>query len=154
MHQILLTLHSINRWLVLISLLYTIFLSVKGLVGHSPFRKSDNLVRHITATIAHIQLLLGLYLYTMSPIVKFTSGLPSVDGVMDEHVFFRYVHILLMVVAVIVLTIGSAKTKRMETDRLKFRTMMIWYTISLVIILIAIPWPFSPLANRPMFRTF
>lgn len=154
MHQLLLALHSINRWLVIASLLYTIFLSLKGLRNNSMFAKSDNLFRHLTATFAHIQLLIGVYLYTISPIVKFTSGIPSVNTILDEHIFFKYIHIILMIVAVLIITIGSAKTKRIASDRLKFKTMLMWYALALVMILIAIPWPFSPLANRPLLRTF
>jgi cbb3-type cytochrome oxidase subunit 3 len=30
--------------------------------------------------------------------------------------------------------------------------MLVWFTIALIIIFIAIPWPFSPFANRPYFR--
>jgi len=37
-------------------------------------------------------------------------------------------------------------------DKEKFKIMLLWYGIALIIILIAIPWPFSPLANRPYLR--
>ncbi|MEJ7740420.1 MAG: hypothetical protein WKF97_23625 [Chitinophagaceae bacterium] len=63
-------------------------------------------------------------------------------------------HITMMLTAIIVITIGSAKTKRKSTDQEKFKTMATWFTIGLLIILTSIPWPFSPLTSRPFFRPF
>lgn len=154
MHQTFLILHSINRYLVLISLVYAIIMAWNGLRFRKVFSPLNNTVRHLTATIAHIQLLLGLYLYLISPVVKYNVPEVSSSEYISEHTFFRYLHILLMVSAIVILTIGSAKAKRMETDKLKFQTILIWFSLALLIILIAIPWPFSPLANRPYFRSF
>jgi hypothetical protein len=63
-------------------------------------------------------------------------------------------HSLMMMVAIVIITIGSAKTKRRHTDTEKFKTMAIWFTVGLLIILISVPWTFSPLASRPYFRPF
>jgi len=153
MHQILLSLHSINRWLVLLSLLYGIYIAGRGRWQQHTFTAHDNFVRHVTATIAQVQLLLGLSLYMISPIVKFAVAEEG-NQLVSEHLFFRYIHISLMAIAVIMITIGSAKAKRMPTDIQKFSTMLIWFVVALLIILVAIPWPFSPLANRPFIRSF
>lgn len=154
MYQTLLILHSINRWLILVSLIYVIWTAWDGIRSDRRFSSTDNTARHLTATISHIQLLVGLYLYMISPIVKFNVGEASGGAMVSESTFFRFVHIALMVISVVIITIGSAKAKRMETDILKFRTLLLWFSIALLIILIAIPWPFSPLANRPYFRSF
>ncbi|MBO9616297.1 MAG: hypothetical protein J7619_26620 [Dyadobacter sp.] len=154
MHQTLLILHSINRWLVLASLLYAIGIALSGLRSGSAFSVAHNTVRHVTATIAHVQLLLGLSLYMISPVVKFDVAEAAGTGLVSEHMFFRFIHIALMAIAVVVITIGSAKAKRVVSDGQKFRTMLVWFTIGLLIILAAIPWPFSPLAGRPYFRSF
>ena len=154
MHQTLLSLHSINRWLLLFFLMYSIFLSARGVLSSRVFSKQDNLIRHLTATISHIQLMLGLALYMISPIVKFNPAIPETRLWVGEHEFFRYVHISLMILSVVMITIGSARAKRAPADREKFGTMLLWFVLSLIVIFIAIPWPFSPLANRPFFRPF
>jgi len=59
-----------------------------------------------------------------------------------------------MLTAIVIITIGSAKAKRKTMDKDKFKTMAIWFTIGLVIILTSVPWWFSPLVNRPNFRPF
>jgi len=154
MHQTFLFLHSTNRYLVLLSLVYAIVMAANGLRSGRIFSPANNTVRHLTATIGHIQLLLGLYLYLISPIVKYNVIDASSHEIVSEHTFFRYIHLLLMTTAIVILTIGSAKAKRVETDIEKFKTILVWFSIALGIILIAIPWPFSPLANRPYFRSF
>jgi hypothetical protein len=154
MYTIFLTIHSIFRWLVLISLLFAIFRAYSGLFSKRAFTKSDESVRKWTLIIIHIQLLEGIVLYFVSPLIKYFLQ-HFKDAVHQGEIrFYGMEHTLMMLIAVVILTIGSAKVKRKKTDANKFKTMAIWFTIGLLIILIAIPWPFSPLSERPYFRMF
>ncbi|WP_407429516.1 hypothetical protein [Arcticibacter sp.] len=153
MYTFLLPLHSLFRWLVLGSLLCSIFFSYKGLLQKSVFTPMANNLRHWTATIAHIQLLIGMTLYFQSPIIMF-GMFETTGGILSDHNFFRYLHASLMISATVVITIGSAKAKRQADDQAKYQTILRWFILGLVIIFIAIPWPFSPLATRPLFRHF
>lgn len=153
MYITLLTLHSIVRWIVLALLLFAVYKAGTGYFRKRVFSGTDNAVRHWTATAAHIQLLIGMILYFRSPVVKAwwkTKGslLPF------DYKFFSLLHLSLMFAAIVVLTVGSAKAKREMTDRKKFSTMLIWFVVALLLILIAIPWPFSPLVKRPYIRMF
>ena len=152
MYFTLLTIHSLFRWLVLISLFYAIYTAYKGYITNSSFTKTNNSVRHWTATITHIQFALGTILYVISPVVKYLWKNFGTAMHQQEPAFFGAIHFTLMMGAVTVLSIGSAKAKRKTNDKEKFKTMLIWFSIALIIILVAIPWPFSPLANRPYFR--
>lgn len=149
MYQILLYLHSLFRWLVLLSLVYSIYRAWRGYALRRTFTGKDNSIRHWTATIAHIQLILGTVLYFKSPFTR--APLKHTLQSMDLS-FFSIIHALLMITAIVLITIGSALSKRKPTDQEKFRTMLVWFTIALLIILLAIPWPFSPFAHRPYFR--
>ncbi|SFC79390.1 hypothetical protein [Flavobacterium phragmitis] len=152
MYQTLLEGHSYLRWLVLVSLLCSIYIAYKGYSQKLSFTKTANLFRHWTATIAHIQLLFGILVYLQSPIVKYFWRNYKEEFQNLDASFFGIIHIALMLIAIIIVTIGSALSKRRKTDEEKFKTMLFWFLIALVIIFIAIPWPFSPLANRPYFR--
>ena len=149
MYQILLHLHSLFRWLVLISLIFAIYRAWRGYRGRKLFTRKDNTIRHRTATIAHIQLMLGFTLYFKSP---FTRAPLKMMLQNMELSFFSIIHISLMLIAIVLITIGSGLSKRRIADEEKFRTMLIWFSIALFIILIAIPWPFSPFSQRPYFR--
>ncbi|WP_335900654.1 hypothetical protein [Leptospira venezuelensis] len=59
-----------------------------------------------------------------------------------------------MTISVVLLTIGSAISKRKKEDSEKFKSLFVWLLISIILILIAIPWPFSPFAHRPYIREF
>lgn len=152
MYPTLVTLHSLVRWFVLPALLYASYRGWQGYRTNIPFTKTDNAVRHWAATITHLQLILGIILYTQSPAVKALAY--NTGSGITEPVFFGIVHIALMLAAIVVITIGSAKAKRQLTNTAKFKTMFTWFAISLLIIFIAIPWPFSPLAQRPYLRNF
>lgn len=154
MYSILLSTHSLVRWLVLISLLVAIFQAYKGWLGSKPFTKSDNIVRNATVTITHIQFVLGIVLYCISPVVRYFLGYFKTAVHQREIRFFGMEHITMMLIAVVLITIGSMKSKKQPTDKQRFKTIAIWFTIALIIILASIPWQFSPLISRPYFRSF
>lgn len=154
MYSSLLFFHSLFRWLVLVSLLYALFRAYRGYTADSVFTKTDNAIRHWTATIAHIQLVLGFTLYFTSPIIKYFFANFKQEIHRIDLTFFGIIHFLLMLTAIVIITIGSALAKRKPTNKEKFRTMLVWFSIALGIIFLAIPWPFSPLANRPYFRPY
>lgn len=152
MFQILTLLHSATRWLVLAGLIFSIIRAYKGMVSASRFSKADNSIRHWTATITHIQLMLGIILYTQSPLVKYFWQHFSVAVKNPDTLFFGLIHILLMLTAVVIVTIGSALAKRRTTDQHKYKTMFSWFLTALILILLAVPWPFYPFAARPLLR--
>ncbi|KEO75456.1 hypothetical protein [Anditalea andensis] len=154
MYSTLLSLHSLFRWLVLVILVYSIYRAFIGYTRNQPFSKTDNAFRHWTATVAHIQLMIGIVLYTQSPVVKYFWANTKTALLNLDLTFYGLIHIVLMLTAIVVLTIGSALAKRKPTDREKFKTMLVWFSIVLIILFIAIPWSFSPLSSRPYFRTF
>jgi hypothetical protein len=144
--------HSIVRWAVLGTLLFAVYRSYIGYTRKLIFTKSDDSLRHWTATTAHIQLMLGIVLYTQSPNAKFSLKAIGANGQITQPFFFGVLHLLFMVSAIVVITIGSALAKRKPLDNDKYKTMLIWFGVALLIIFIGIPWPFSPLAQRPYLR--
>lgn len=154
MYSILLSLHSVFRWLVIASLLIAISKSIMGLRKQKNFTPFDNAVRHWTATIAHIQMVIGISLYFISPIIDYFLSNYSESVHNKEIRFFGLEHSTMMLSAITLISIGSIKGKRKTTDSDKFKTIAIWFSLALLIILLMVPWSFSPLANRPYFRGF
>ena len=154
MYITLLTIHSLLRWLVLAGLLFAIYRAYRGWLQDKTFTPFENFVRHSSVTIVHIQFLVGLFLYFVSPVVDyFLHNFKS--AVHERNIrFFGMEHVTMMVIAVSVITMGSMSAKRKEGDTAKFKTIAIWYTIGLVIIFLSIPWKFSPFTSRPYFRWF
>lgn len=154
MYDTLIFLHSAVRWLAFGSLVYAAFRGWMGWMDKRAFTKADNAWRHWTATALHTQLAIGLLLYFQRPITSYFWSNFS-EAIHDRDMaFFGIWHISLMLIAVVLATMGSALAKRKTVDSEKFKTMAIWFTVALVILLVAIPWPFSPWVQRPYIRAF
>jgi len=61
-------------------------------------------------------------------------------------------HTIVMILAIILITIGSAVSKKKTGDHAKFKALAIWFTIAVILVLLMTPWPFSPFSSKPFFR--
>ena len=154
MYHVLLVSHSIFRWLMLFILILSIIIGIRGWITKKKFNKIDNQFRHWTATIAHIQLLIGMGLYIISPVIRYFFENFGEAVKISEIRFFGMEHSLMMFLAIGLITFGSSSAKRKTKDKAKFKTMTIWFLIALVITIVNIPWEFSGFVSRPHFRFF
>lgn len=140
MHEILKHTHSGLRWIALVLLLVTIIKAFSGMSGNKPFSSGDKKLALFTLITMHLQLIIGLWLYAMFVTAE---GFNFGDSMKDPLArFFSVEHISMMVLAIILITVGYSKAKRVSSDKLKFKNIAIFFTIGLVLILAAIPWPF------------
>lgn len=138
--------HSGLRWVVLILLLLAIFRAFAR-KNSGLYEKSDKMINLFTMVSLHIQLVLGLILYFTSPKVVFVDGWMKVS----QARFFGMEHILVMIIAIALVTIGRGKAERTTEPRKKHGYIALWYTIGLVLILASIPWPFRNLGVTTWF---
>jgi hypothetical protein len=154
MYAFILALHSLTRWFVLASLLFALYRAYSGWLSGKTYSKFDDRVRSITVNIANIQFTIGLWLYFISPITNYFIS-HFKEAVHNRQIrFFGMEHITMMLIGIALISIASSKAKRKTTDKEKFKTLAIWLTIALLVILSSIPWSFSPLISRPLFRPF
>jgi hypothetical protein len=140
-YSLLLHIHSGLRWLVLFFILAVIIGSAYKLFSKSGSGKCCQSMNRFALTFTHLQFLLGLIMYFFSPKVVFEAASMK-DSLLR---FFLVEHIGLMVVAVALVTIGYFKAKKAPDERKKHKTLIIFYSIALLLILSAIPWPFRGL---------
>jgi len=100
--------------------------------------QGDSKVYLFALIATHTQLLIGLILFFLSPKVNF--------DLIKEKVFRFYTieHGFMMIIAVVLITMGRARSKKLEGGD-KHRTVLVFYGMALIIILAAIPWPFRNL---------
>jgi hypothetical protein len=141
-YVILLTLHNINRWLVLITGVWTLIRTVAGIGRRAPFTAADRRPLVVFTGTVHLQLILGLLLYAFLGM----QGAPVFAGAPNPG--FQWQHLGLGVLAAIAATIGSALSRRAPTDQGRFRVATTWTALALVLVLLLIPW------WRPLLRVF
>ena len=147
MYTTFLILHSVLRWLVLLSLFSAIIINAHGYLLKRSYTQGDHFSRVIAGGISHTQLLIGFTLYfILSPIAQ--NFLKNGANGNHQILFFGVYHIVMMFLAVVVITIGGSVAKRADTDRAKFKSTVVYFTIALCLILLAIPW------FRPYLRGF
>jgi len=132
--------HSYVAYLALIVL---IIAAVNALIKYSSkaeFKDSDKKLSLFGLIFTHIQLLVGLILYFVSPNVKvFTMSMGEI--MKDSNLrLYAIEHPFINIVAVILITIGFSKHKKATTSTGKFKSIAILYTIGLLLILSRIPW--------------
>jgi hypothetical protein len=137
-------LHSVVRWLLLTGLLGSVILAISGLSENKGLGSKGRLFARITVYCAHLQLLVGIILYVVSPRVIF-----SADSMRSPILrFFLVEHTSAMLFAIILITLGHIRMKKAANAVQSARTLLWFYLLSLVIILILIPWPFTRYAGH------
>jgi hypothetical protein len=154
MYSYLIVAHSLFRWLVLLSLVVAIYRAYVGWFTNKIFAPQENSIRNFACTIANIQFLIGLWLYFKSPVVDYFWDNFQVAIHERDIRFFGIEHITMMFIGVAIINTGSGLVKQKLTDKAKFKTIAIWFSVGLTIIFLSIPWRFSPFTSRPYFRTY
>ena len=140
-YSILVHAHSGFRWLILAAMLYTIILYFNRWQKGSDFVASDKKWALFTLIFAHLQLVIGLILYFISPEVVFNENTMG-----DSRIrFYAVEHISIMLIGIILITIGYRQLKASVTDPVKYKRVFWYYLIALILILSRIPWPFQDL---------
>ena len=134
-------LHDTLRWLVLLSLVITLVKYAAGWLGSKRWEKSDNLLGVVFTSLMDLQLLTVLVLYfLLSPVTKLAMSDFGAAMKNADLRFYAVEHFAMMLIAVVLVHIGRAKSKKAKTDSAKFKTATIFFLIALVVILAAIPW--------------
>lgn len=145
METIELIIHSSLRWVVLATLFIHLYYLYSGYFKNKEFSKFNKIFSHITVGFVHLQFVVGLYVYyTSEKIAQFLENVKESMSIYELR-FFAVEHSSIMLLAIILITIGSFKSKRIEDDKAKYKTQIIYFTIALVLILTSIPWSLSPL---------
>jgi hypothetical protein len=126
--------HSGLRWVALGLLLYAIILAFSN---RESYEKKNKMVNLFAMVFLHIQLLIGAGLLFLSGKVSFASGFMK----SEMYRFYGMEHLLGMLIAIVLVTLGRKKAEKASDARLKNKIIRVWYTVALLIILVSIPWP-------------
>lgn len=141
MYETIQMLHSYLAYVALAILFLAVANAITGLIGKRMFTMGKDLRLSLFALIlCHIQLLVGLLLYFISP-----SGFSAIQefgmgGLTSAARLLAVEHPTVNILAIVFITIGWSRHKKfMEGDK-KFKSIAIFYGIGLLLILSRIPW--------------
>ncbi|AUP79768.1 hypothetical protein [Flavivirga eckloniae] len=140
MYEIILTLHSYWAYLVLLVLIIATVNALIKSFGDKEYEANDFRKSLFTLIVSHIQLLIGLILYFVSPRFELWSELGG--EVMSNSLARLYLveHPFVNIIAIALITIGYSKHKKKLTSKAKLKTIAIFYSIALILFLSRIPW--------------
>lgn len=136
--------HHYFRYLVLILLILSLVKAISGLRGSG--KVNNHKLEMYTLIAFHIQILLGLILYFVSPLVK--AAMADMSATMtNPEIRLRVIeHPLLMLISTLIITLGYRKAKKQGEVKAFSKTVLISYGITLLLVLSRIPmdsWFFS-----------
>lgn len=133
-------LHSLLRYGVLLTVATAGILHLRALLTKSPILNGERALAILAVILCHTQLVVGLILYAIN-----FDTYRNMGGAVGR--FWKMEHLGMMVIAVALVTIGRASSKRAREERVKQKRIAIFFLIALALMLFAIPWPFTEIGH-------
>ncbi len=135
-------LHSYWAYLALLLLLLAVGNGLTGWLGKkSTFTARDRKISLFAMLGTHIQLVIGIILLFVSPYWKSAMDI-GMGEVMKNALIRLYVveHPSINILAIILITIGWSRHKKVAEGTPKFKSIGLFYTLGLILLLSRIPW--------------
>ncbi|MEX2463191.1 MAG: hypothetical protein WD513_02790 [Balneolaceae bacterium] len=130
--------HSYLAYLLLAIIIFSILYALYNLLRKNSFTEKVRKVSLAGMIAAHLQLLIGFILYFISP-----KGVTLISSeVMSDSISRLYVleHPLTMIIGIVLISVGYIRAKKPGDDVRRLRTIFLYYTGGLILILLRIPW--------------
>ena len=128
--------HSGWAYLALLLIIIAVVNSLIGIFSNKAFTATDRKIALFALIGTHIQLIVGLILYFVSPL-----GWASFGQMSDKMLRLTSLeHPLTNIIAIVLITIGWSKHKKTIENKFKFKAIAIFYGLGLLLILSKIPW--------------
>lgn len=136
MYEIIQKAHSGVAYLALAVLLFAVINALMGVSSKRSFEDKDRKISLFALIFCHIQLLLGLIVYFVSPL-----GMAAFGDMSNAALRLTSLeHPLVNILAIALITIGWSKHKKEDSSNGKFKKIGFLYLAGLLFILSRIPW--------------
>ena len=129
-------------YIAFVALILLIVASINAIIGMSSnkeFKDGDRKLSLFALIFTHTQLLIGIILYFVSQ--KGFEMLTSGNAMGNKELrLVALEHPLINIIAVVLITIGWSRHKKMTTDKAKFKSIGIMFALGTILILSRIPW--------------
>ncbi|MCG2460132.1 hypothetical protein K8352_05190 [Flavobacteriaceae bacterium F89] len=136
-----LNLHSYLAYIVLAVLILAVINAIIGFFGNKLFTlEKDFRISLFALILAHLQLLVGLALYFVSANGFNAIKTLGMGGLNSAARLLAVEHPFVNIVAVVLITIGWSRHKKILEAKGKFKTISLFYGLGLILFLSRIPW--------------
>ncbi len=154
MYSVVLSLHSLLRWVVVILAVVAVVRAFVGWFCRRAWTPFDDRLGLSFLISMDVQVLLGLILYVLlSPLTR--EAFQDLGKAMSDAIlrFWAFEHLFFMVVVLALVHIGRVRAKGAAEAIARHRRAAIFFGLALVLLLLAIPWPFLAVGSgRPWIR--
>ncbi len=136
MYEFIQKFHSGWAYVVILLLLIATLNALMGYLSKKEFTAKDKKIALFALIVTHLQLLIGLILYFVSP-----NGHQSLSNISDSQARLTALeHPFAAILAIILITIGWSRHKKTLASDLKFKLILIFYGLGLLLLLGRLPW--------------
>ncbi|MFT4984351.1 MAG: hypothetical protein ACI9Q9_001416 [Flavobacterium sp.] len=140
MYEFIQKFHSGWAYLALLLLIVAVVISFIGMLSKKEFTAKNRKIALFALIAIHVQLLVGIILYFVSPNGFSMIKAVGMGGLTTESRLLALEHPLINSIAIALITIGWSKHKKLMTSESKFKVFSIFYGLGLLLILSRIPW--------------
>lgn len=134
-------LHSYWAYLVLLIVFLATINALVKFFGKKPYESKDFRISLFALIVSHLQLLIGLAIYFVSPYFSAFKNQGMGEIMKDSNLrLYLIEHPITMILAIVFITMGYSKHKKELSSRPKFKKLAIFYTLAFILILSRIPW--------------
>lgn len=142
MYETIQIVHSYWAYLVVLIVFFATINALGGYFGNREYGPKDFRISLFALIVTHIQFLIGLIIYFVSPLGFQNISNTGMAEVMGNSLFRLYAveHPLIMLLTIVFITIGYSKHKKKLVSKPKFKVLSIFYVIAFILMLSRIPW--------------
>lgn len=153
MYAIIKDIHNVLRWIVLLLGLWAVVRVWWGLLKRREWAKWDRRAGVFFSSALDVQLLLGVVLYFISPLIQIAYQDFGAAMAAAGSRFFTVEHVIYAGAALMLAHLGNASTKKAPTNNTRFRRAALLFTLALAVLLLGVPWPWLEV-SRPLLPGF
>ncbi len=127
-------LHSGLRYIVLILVVLAIIQTLLGWLGKKTYTEGNRKLNLFALISAHTQLIIGLVLYFLSPLVQFSKATMK-DATAR---YWTVEHITMMIIAIVLITVGYVRSKRALLPEKKHFNIFVFYLLAVIIVIVTL----------------
>ena len=134
-------LHSGWAYIALLVLIVAVINAARGFFSDKEFKEKDLRIPLFTLIVFHLQLIIGLIGYYTSNYYDTMRTVGMGEVMKQPELRLMLVeHPIMMILAIILITMGFSKHKKQQTDKGRYKTILLYYGIALLLVLSRIPW--------------